>query len=200
MIFRQVKESDCSALLNIYRQYIDTAVTFEYLLPSENEFSQRMKTIGADYPYLVCEQAGEIVGYAYAHRHMERAAYQWNAELSVYLDEKKTSRGIGKQLYQLLFDILRLQNVKMVYACVALPNPRSEALHESLGFSRVGTYRQAGYKNGMWHDICWFEKQIASHSEEPLPWKSVRDIKQEIIDKILKNRSFSANETPCPKQ
>ncbi len=185
MKFRFAKECDSAALLAIYKQYINSVITFEYTLPTVEEFAERIKNIGTDYPYLVCEENGKIIGYAYAHRHMERAAYQWNAELSVYLDADNTSHGIGKRFYRMLFDILRLQNVKTVYGCVTLPNQKSESLHESLGFARIGIYHQAGYKNGAWRDICWFEKKIAPHAAEPLPWVSIRTIEKEKLERIL---------------
>lgn len=185
MTFRFATEKDSAALLQIYGQYLDTAVTFEYCLPTEEEFAERIRSIGSDYPYLVCEEKEKIIGYAYAHCHMERAAYQWNAELSVYLDGSCTSRGIGSRLYQALFEMLRLQNVKTVYGCVTVPNERSEALHEKLGFSRIGTYCLAGYKNGAWHDVCWFEKQIAPHDSEPLPWVSLQCTDKKKLKSIL---------------
>lgn len=96
MLFRTVRGEDIPALLKIYAQYIDTPVTFEYALPSAAEFSERVAAVAAFYPWLVCEEGGECVGYAYAHRMQERAAYAWNAELSVYLGKEYCGRGIGK--------------------------------------------------------------------------------------------------------
>ena len=133
MNIRLARSGDSAALLRIYAQYIDTPVTFEYTLPSENEFAARIGAISAEYPYLVCEEDGETLGYAYAHRQAEREAYQWNAELSVYLDPASTSRGIGARLYRMLLDILLLQGVRTAYALVTLPNRKSERLHASLG-------------------------------------------------------------------
>lgn len=112
---------DAAALLRIYAQYIETPITFEYTLPSEEEFARRIRDIQAVYPYLVYIEDGEVLGYAYAHRFQERAAYQWGAELSVYLDRGCVSHGIGSQLYTLLLELLRLQNVRTAYALVTLP-------------------------------------------------------------------------------
>ena len=135
---------DAAALLRIYAQYIETPITFEYTLPSEEEFARRIRDIQAVYPYLVYIEDGEVLGYAYAHRFQERAAYQWGAELSVYLDRGCVSHGIGSQLYTLLLELLRLQNVRTAYALVTLPNTKSEALHRHFGFRTVGAYTRSG--------------------------------------------------------
>ena len=119
---------------------------------------------------------------------MERAAYGWNAELSVYIDGGRLSEGIGKKLYAALTEILQLQNVVNVYGGVTLPNARSEGLHVSAGFSRSGVYRRTGFKNGAWHDVAWFEKAIAPHSS-PRRFKSMRSIDGEAVAAIL--RRFS---------
>ena len=137
-------------------------------------------------PYLVCEIDGKIVGYAYAHRQAERAAYQWNAELSVYLDRSCTSRGLGRRLYGALMDILRLQGIRTVYGCVTVPNEKSEGLHRALGFRRLGTYRSTGYKCGAWRDVAWFEKPIAPYDQNPEPIRPVEDIPAEALAAILK--------------
>ena len=121
MEIRFAAEADAPALLAIYAQYIETGITFEYQLPTREEFARRIRDFGGTYPYLVCEENGCIVGYAYAHRQAERAAYQWNAELSVYLDRSCTSRGLGRRLYGALIDILRLQGIRTVYGCVTVP-------------------------------------------------------------------------------
>ncbi len=186
MVIRFVKTEDSGALLKIYAQYIDTAITFEYVLPTVQEFSKRIEHIRRDYPYLVCEEDDHIIGYAYAHRQMERAAYQWNAELSVYLDNSHTSKGLGKRFYCILMDILKLQGIKTVYGGVSMPNEKSEKLHESLGFSRLGTYHKTGYKSGNWHDVTWFEKEIAPYSIEPAPIRPISEISDEKLESIIR--------------
>ncbi len=185
MKLRLASPADSDALREIYAQYIDTPVTFEYALPSREEFARRVETISADYPYLVCEQEEEIVGYAYAHRQMERAAYQWNAELSIYIDREHTSRGLGKTLAGALLELLRRQGVKTVYSGVTLPNARSEGLHASLGFRRLGVYRRTGYKCGKWHDVAWFEKAIAPYEPAPAPVRSLREMPEEVVCRVL---------------
>ena len=127
MRIRLARPEDSAALLRIYAQYIHSPVTFEYALPTEPEFAARIGRISETYPYLVCEENGGISGYAYAHRQAEREAYQWNAELSVYLDAA-ASRGRGTRLYRMLLDILPLQGVRSAYALVTLPNAASERL------------------------------------------------------------------------
>ena len=188
--FRLVRSEDVPEILSIYATYVrDTAVTFEYEPPSLAEFQRRVADIFAEYPYVVCRSGQRVIGYAYAHRHMERAAYQWNAELSVYLDRNFHSCGIGRRLYEILIEILRLQNVKNVYGGVTSPNEKSERLHEALGFARLGTYHNAGYKCGGWHDVSWFEKSIGEHGDEPAPFAPIQTLDDALIEKILSGRA-----------
>lgn len=180
MKIRIAADTDSAALLEIYAQYIDTPVTFECVLPTKAEFRRRIENIATQYPYLVCEAEGKLIGYAYAHRHMKRAAYQWNTELSVYLRREFTSKGIGTALYRILIDILKLQGVKTVYAGVTVPNEKSEALHRTLGFREIGVYRNTGYKHG-WQSVVWFEKEIAPYSPEPEPVLPISRISEKEI-------------------
>lgn len=184
-MIRFAQAADSTAILKIYASYIETPITFECSLPTEKAFSKRMADISAFYPALVCEEEGNIVGYAYAHRHMERQAYQWNAELSVYLDPSSTSKGLGKKLYSILIRILKLQGIRTVYGGVTVPNKKSEALHRTMGFSAVGTYHHAGFKNGTWHDVTWFEKAIAPYDSFPEPIVSIDKIPVQELRKII---------------
>lgn len=184
MRVRFATPADSPALLGIYGQYIHTPVTFEYSLPTQDEFAGKIADISRHYPYLVAEDDGRTAGYAYAHRFKERAAYQWGAELSVYLDQNAAGRGLGKKLYALLMEILKLQGVRTVYGGVTLPNRASEALHRSLGFEVLGTYHNAGYKNSKWHDVAWFEKQIGEYDLEPKPIIGVNDIPVEDLRRL----------------
>lgn len=186
MEIRFAAEQDSAALLQIYGQYIRTPVTFEYELPSETSFARRIRDIAAAYPYLVCEEDGRIAGYAYAHRQAERAAYQWNAELSVYLDGAYTGRGLGKRLYGVLIELLRLQGVRTVYALVTVPNERSEGLHRRLGFRHMGTQRSTGYKDGAWRDVAWFEKAIAPYGADPAPLLPIGQVPAEQTAAVLR--------------
>ena len=188
MHIRFAEVGDARALLDIYGQYMDTSITFEYRLPTEEEFAARIREISREYPYLVCEDGGGIVGYAYAHRQMERAAYQWNAELSIYLDRGYTARGLGKKLYGLLMEILRMQGVRTVYGIVTVPNEKSEGLHLSMGFRRVGTCRSTGYKSGAWHDVAWFEKPIAPYEDGPAPFLPIRELPAAELAELLRRQ------------
>ena len=151
---------DAGELLAIYRPYVEkTPITFEYEVPSAEEFAGRIRDFSSFYPYLVCEREGKILGYAYAHRHQSRAAYQWGAELSIYMDEAARGLGIGPRLYRALMDLLALQNVQNLYACITSPNERSQRMHEALGFSLCGIWKHSGYKLGAWHDVAWYQRR-----------------------------------------
>ncbi|TKZ32515.1 GNAT family N-acetyltransferase [Brachyspira catarrhinii] len=177
--------SDALSLLEIYSQYIETAITFEYILPTKSEFEKRIENIIETYPYLVLEEDGKIIGYAYAHKYMERAAYQWNAEISIYLDKAHVSKGLGKKLCLALIEILKAQGVKTVYSLITSPNIKSEKLHLSLGFKNIGMYHNTGYKRGEWRNVSIFEKQIGEYSINPNPVLSIKEIGFDIIEKII---------------
>lgn len=185
MNIRFAKISDAQSLLEIYSQYIETSITFEYILPSKTEFEKRIENIIQMYPYLVYEENGKIFGYAYAHKYMERAAYQWNAEISIYLDRAFVSKGLGKKLCAVLIEILKMQGVKTVYSLITSPNVKSEKMHLSLGFKGVGMYHKAGYKNGRWYDVTIYEKKIGNYSVSPSPVISIKDIDYSVIEKVI---------------
>lgn len=185
MRLRFATGGDVPALLAVYEQYIPTAVTFEYVLPSQEEFLRRVESISEVYPYLVLEGEGAVLGYAYAHRIAERAAYGWGAELSIYLRREVSGQGIGRGLYQTLIELLRLQGVRTVYGLVSSPNPASERLHQAIGFQQVGVQHRAGYKNGRWIDLLWFEKAIAPYDLEPTPVIPIRDLPAEQVQAVL---------------
>lgn len=184
-MIRPASEKDAASSLKIYAQYINTAITFEYTLPTEQEFARRIAEIHAEYPYLVCEEAGRLIGYAYAHRQKERAAYQWNVELSIYLDRCATSKGVGHRLYAALIELLSVQGIKTVYGNVTLPNLKSERLHETFGFRRLGIYRHAGYKCGAWHDVVCFEKALSPYRPDPKPVIPMDEIPEETKQEIF---------------
>lgn len=183
---RFAQEKDIPAIQNIYKPYVlHTPITFEYETPPADEMKDRMLQIQTAYPYLVCLYENDVVGYAYAGRHMARAAYQWNAELSVYIDKDHQHGGLGRKMYTALMEILKLQNIRNIYGCVTLPNPGSEKLHLSMGFARCGVYPKAGYKCGKWHDVAWFEKSIGLHDREPEPFIPLPEIDQHAASSIL---------------
>ena len=187
MELRLAQTADSPLLRNLYAQYTDTAVTFEYL-PAAEEFTRRIADTLISYPFLVCEDAGRAVGYTYAHRQMERAAYGWNAVLSVYVDQRFTSRGIGTRLYSALLALLQLQGVVNVYGGVTLPNEKSERLHEKMGFRLLGVYHKTGYKCGSWHDVAWFEKRLCTLPESPAPFLPFSCLPKENVLRILRTQ------------
>lgn len=168
-IIRFAGEADADGIRAVYAPYIDTPVTFEEEVPDREEFLARVRAIRSRYPYLVAEADGDVIGFAYAHELRERIAFQWNAELSVYLAPHARKRGIGRALYGTLIELLRLQGVKAVYGVVTSPNLASERLHESFGFALMGVQPHAGFTCGTWHDMNWFVKEIAPFEDAPAP-------------------------------
>lgn len=186
-MIRLATGGDAENLLKIYAQYIDTPITFEYTLPAVPQFQSRINRIASDYPYLVYERDGQVLGYAYAHELRERAAYRWDAECSIYLDQSVRSMGIGTSLYTALLKLLRLQGIRSAYGCVTLPNEASQRLHLGLNFTEAGIWHQAGYKNGSWHDVIWYELLLTPHlpGEEPLPPLGIYDLAPYEVQSIL---------------
>lgn len=187
MHLRPAEERDIPAILAIYQQYIDTPITFEEELPSLTAFTDRVHGIQTFYPYLAAEEDGRVIGYAYAHRQAERAAYRWNAELSVYLDRNHTGKGTGTRLYAALMELLRLQGIRTVYALVTAGNPASDGLHRAMGFRTMGIQKNTGYRCGAWRDVIWYEKTVGEYTdapEPPVPFHSLsRSAVQTVLDK-----------------
>ncbi len=185
MNIRLVKHDDIPIIRDIYAQYIDTSTTFEYVLPSLEDFIARVEGISSVYPYLVCEDNGKIIAYAYATKFRERIAYKWGVESSIYLDKNVTSRGIGSKLYAVLFDILKLQQFITVYGLITRPNNKSEQLHSKLGFTFGGEYLKAGYKNGNWYDVVWYVKNINNHDNPPSEIIPINDMPMSELQKLF---------------
>jgi phosphinothricin acetyltransferase len=154
--------SDARACARIYAPYVrDTAISFEDEPPDEVQMRRRIENVRARYPWLVAEQDGHVVGFAYASQHRERAAYRWAVDVAIYLDRGHRGRGLGRRLYESLFELLSAQGLRMACAGIALPNPASVALHEKLGFELVGVYRRIGWKFDAWHDVAWYQRELA---------------------------------------
>ena len=186
MKVRFAHPEDSTALLAIYGQYIHTNITFEYDLPNQEEFARRIAAFSDCYPYLAEEEDGVVAGYAYAHRIWERTAYQWDAELSVYLSRAAAGKGLGKRLCRVLLELLRLQGIRTVYALVTVPNEKSEGLHRAMGFRHMGTQRNTGYKDGAWRDVTYFEKPLAGLDDGvPQPPQSVHALPEALVASIL---------------
>lgn len=182
---RMAVDRDISEILNIYKPYIEgTAITFEYAVPSFDEFTNRFHTIIKQYPWLVCEIDGEIAGYAYAGPVFERIAYQWNAELSIYLDPKYHKRKIGTALYYCLFDLLDLQGYYKLIGLITSANKVSIKLHEALGFKETAFFENTGYKLGKWLDVTWLEKDLRDFNTKVKPPLSIQKISDSKIKEI----------------
>ncbi len=168
MVIRHADPSaDAAACAAVYAPYVaSSVVSLEAVPPTADEFTQRMTRIVERYPYLVAEEDGRVVAFAYASLHRERAAYRWACESSVYVDETQRRRGLGRALYTSLFDLLRRQGLQIVCAGITLPNDASIAIHESFGFELIGVYRRIGWKAGAWHDVGWWQLDLSAPSAE----------------------------------
>ncbi len=165
---RMATEADAGALLAIYEPYVrETAITFEYAVPTVEEFANRIRHTLKKYPYIVAVWGEKIVGYAYASPFKERAAYDWAVETSVYVKQGLHGGGIGSRLYAVLEEMLKKQHVINCNACIAYPHPESERFHEKCGYRKVAHFTKCGYKMGKWYDMIWMEKMLGEHPAEP---------------------------------
>ena len=176
---RLAAEGDAEGILAIYAPIVrETAISFEVEPPDVNAMRRRIADTLAHLPWLVCERRAEILGYAYAGTHRTRAAYQWSADVSVYVHAHIRRSGVGRALYTSLLRLLDLQGFYNVYAGITLPNPASVRLHESLEFQPIGVYRAVGYKLGAWHDVEWWYLALRPHAVPPGPpveFEHIRD-------------------------
>lgn len=167
-MIRLAKPTDAAGILAIYAPYIQaTSITFEIEVPSIEEFEKRISHYLVNWPWLVDETDGEITGYAYASGYRERTAYQWSVECSVYVHDNHLRSGIARKLYTTLFAILKTQGFTTVYAVINLPNDRSVAFHESMGFRYFATYEKVGFKLGQWKNVGWWQLQLNEFSRDP---------------------------------
>jgi len=181
---RMATEADAEEILKIYSPYVtDTAISFEYDIPSVVEFTRRIKDILQMYPYIVALEEKRIAGYAYASAFKERAAYNWAVETTVYLKQDCRGKGLGKKLYLTLEDILKRQNIINLNACIAYTSVEdvhldnsSMAFHEHLGYSKVAHFTKCGYKFGTWYDMIWMEKMLGEHPDSPDPVIPITEI------------------------
>lgn len=179
-IVRPFEVGDNERLHEIYSYYVEnTAKNFDYEVISVDEFLKKALGISEKYPYLVAENNGEIVGFAYAGAFVGRAAYSWSCELTIYLDYRHTKKGCGGKLYTALENKLHEMGILNLYACIACPVKYedeyltfdSEKFHEHMGFVKVGEFYKCGYKFGRWYNMIWMEKIIGKHNENTLPVK-----------------------------
>lgn len=178
MRIEKATEADAAALLEIYAPYVaDTAISFEYAVPSLEEFESRIRTISARYPYLkAVAEDGSLLGYAYAGAFKSRAAYDWAVETTIYVRRDRRGSGVGRRLYETLERSLLGMGICNLNACIAY-TPQADShltndsmyFHERLGYSLVGTFHHCGYKFGTWYDMVWMEKIIAPHRADQPP-------------------------------
>ena len=178
---------DAPALLDIYAYYVrHTAITFEYDVPSPEEFTARIRGALEKYPYLAAVEDGVIVGYAYAGPFHPRAAYGWAAEATIYLSHSCRHHGLGKRLYHALEECLKLQGVLNLIACIAVPENDDEYLtwnslgfHTHLGYRLVGEFTQCGCKFDRWYNMVWMEKLLGPHTVPAVPVRPFQQVRAE---------------------
>ncbi len=162
---RLATTGDAAAVAAIYGPYCEgSAVSFEQVAPTAEEMAQRIANVLTRRPWIVLEDAGAVVGYAYAAPHNDRWAYRWSVNTAIYIGRTHQRRGAGRALYTTLFDLLRHLGYYKAVAGITMPNPASAGLHEAMGFELVGVYRDIGYKLGAWRDVAWYQASI-----QPLP-------------------------------
>jgi L-amino acid N-acyltransferase YncA len=158
---------DAASCAAIYGPYVTASpASFEDEAPSAEELAGRIERTSRTHPWLVLEDEGGLVGYAYASRHRTRAAYRWAADVAVYVGPAHQRRGAGRRLYTALLDLLRVQGLRIAVAGITLPNDASVALHRAVGFEPVGTYHAIGWKAGAWRDVSWWQLQLAPETDD----------------------------------
>lgn len=171
IVIRSVSLNDAEALLNIYAYYVkNTAITFEYDVPTLEEFKQRITNTLKKYPYLVVVKEGTILGYTYAGVFKNRAAYDWSAEVTIYLKYDAVKCGLGRMLYEALETEMKKRGFLNLYACIGYPIEEDEYLtrnsaefHAHVGYQTVGEFHKCGYKFGRWYNMIWMEKLIGGN-------------------------------------
>ena len=175
MTIEKATVDDAEELLAIYAPYVrDTAISFEYVVPSVEDFTDRILQISEKYPYIKAVEDGKIIGYAYANTFKGRKAYDWSVETTVYVRRDAKRNGIGRRLYECLEQSLKKMGVLNMNACIAsakvddafLTND-SMYFHSRMGFTEVGRFHNSGYKFGRWYDMIWMEKMIGPHDAHP---------------------------------
>lgn len=186
-VIRLATPADAQGILDIYSRYIsDTSFTFETEIPSVEAFSERIASYIRNWPWLVCEAGdGIIAGYAYGARHRERTAYQWCVESSVYIHDDYQHRGLASALYSSLFSILKKQEYYNVYAVINLPNEKSVAFHEKMGFEYFATFKNVGYKLGKWKNVGWWQLVLNEYTDDPVPPTSFETLDKDFLPQLL---------------
>ena len=185
-MIRMATPRDAAGIHAIYAPIVrDTFISFELEPPGESQIAQRIAATLRKYPWLVCEDAQGIAGYAYAGEHRERLAYQWSVDVSCYVHPRARGRGVGKSLYRALLRVLRAQGFCNAFAGIALPNAASVALHESVGFTPLGLYRNVGYKLGAWRDCGWWQCPIGELAPQPSVPRALPELEASVLAAAL---------------
>lgn len=186
MIFRTATEKDIPKILEIYAPYIEnTCVSFEYTVPSLDEFTDRFMNITELFPWLVCENNREILGYAYASKAFARAAYQWDAGISVYINERYHGLGIGSMFYSRIENLLKEMGYINLYAVISGSNKGSIIFHEKCGYDKFAVFDRTGYKFGNWIDTVWYRKILNEHTGSPAFPVKFESLDKETVKNIL---------------
>lgn len=186
IVFRLVRIDDAEKLVEIYAPYVEnTNITFEYEVPTIEEFKKRINKITPKFPYIVACIGDEIVGYTYASTFRERRAYNWCVETSIYINERYQGRKIGELLYTKLEAILKLQNITNLVASITFPNPQSIAFHEKFNYKKIAHFTKCGYKQNCWYDMIFMEKMINEHTTNAKEIIYLSDLDKNLVEKIL---------------
>ncbi|ODT91081.1 MAG: GNAT family N-acetyltransferase [Rhodanobacter sp. SCN 67-45] len=185
---RTARDEDAAAIHAIYAPSVsDGVATFETGLPGVEAMRERLRARLEHYPWLVWEEAGEVLAYAYAGRFRERAAYDWIAETSIYVRADAQRRGIARQLYGVLLDVMRLQGITQAVGVITLPGVASVAMHEAMGFTSTGVWRQCGYKLGRWWDVGVWQKELQAAANPPAPVTPFPQLPQAPLQALLED-------------
>jgi phosphinothricin acetyltransferase len=177
VIVRLAAAADARGVAAIYAPIVaSTAISFEVDPPDAAEMERRIVGILPSLPWLVAEDDGDVIGYAYACKHRERAAYRWSVDVATYVDPRRHRRGVARALYRALLDIVRAQGYYAAHAGITLPNDASVGLHESLGFRPVGVYRAVGHKLGAWRDVGWWQLPLRERIGQPALPRSLSEL------------------------
>lgn len=177
--YRIATIDDAETIQKIYRYYVNnTFITFDFEVPTVQEFAERIDKTLKRYPYIVALEENKVIGYAYASLYKDRAAYDWSVEISIYLDNAIHHQGIGSKLYQELEHYLKLQNITNVYACISYPNEASINFHKKCGFEQIAHFHKCGFKLDKWRDMVWLEKFITKHIDGVKPFIPFSQLKE----------------------
>lgn len=177
---RYAQVEDAASILKIYEPFIlSTSITFEYTVPSLEDFTKRIEGIFTKYPFFVYEDNGEVVGYCYANRFRERAAYNWDVEISIYIDPAHQRKGIATLLYERLLNECKKRGFHNAVGGITMPNEKSVQFHDKFGFRQVGIFTNSGFKQGAWYDVLFVEKNLTPCDGEPreIIWGNPEDAK-----------------------